>query len=103
MRRAMGQTQRLSERINLAAMTPQKNLASTGYCLAKAGAQYVVYQPVARSKFTVVLVAGDYNYEWLDPASGAVRAMGSFAAQDGNRSFTPPIDGDAVLYVMMVD
>jgi hypothetical protein len=34
LRRALGQTRVWAERINLAAMTPQPDLASTGYCLA---------------------------------------------------------------------
>jgi hypothetical protein len=44
-RRAMGQTRRLAERINLAAMTPRDDLASTGYCLAHPGEEYLVYLP----------------------------------------------------------
>jgi hypothetical protein len=99
LRRAMGATRKLSERIHLAAVTPQNDLASTGYCLAEVGAHYVVYQPAMGSKFTVKLVAGDYHYEWIDPASGTVKETGSFTAVGGSRSFTPPLDGYAALYV----
>ena len=44
-RRAMGHARRYAERMNLAAMTPQPGLASTGYCLAHVGAEYLIYQP----------------------------------------------------------
>ncbi len=44
-REAMGHARRLAERINLAAMTPSRDLASTGYCLADPGKEYLVYVP----------------------------------------------------------
>jgi len=42
---AMGQTRAFAQRINLAGMTPQNALASTGYALAAPGSQYLFYQP----------------------------------------------------------
>jgi len=44
-RRAMGVTLALARRINLAAMTPHNDLASTAYCLAEPGQEYLVYLP----------------------------------------------------------
>jgi hypothetical protein len=44
-RRAMGQTREFSRRVTLASMTPQGGLASSGYCLANVGQEYLVYQP----------------------------------------------------------
>ena len=52
-RRAMGQTRRLVERMNLAAMTPHPELASTRYCLANPGKEYLVYQPKDGEGFSV--------------------------------------------------
>ena len=44
-RRSMGQTLTVSKRINLAKMLPRKDLASSGYCLANPGVEYLVYLP----------------------------------------------------------
>ena len=45
-------------------------LASTRYCLAAAGREYVVYQPKRGAAFTVELPAGKYRVEWFDAAAG---------------------------------
>src|SRR6266545_4155811 len=69
-RQAMGQTRRFSEKMNLAAMTPQPKLASTRYCLANPGKEYLVYQPKPGEAFSVNLKRGAYHCEWFDPVKG---------------------------------
>ena len=99
LRDAMGDTRRFAERINLIAMTPRPELASTGYCLVNPGVEYLIYQPKPVEAFTVELKAATYRYEWFD----AVRRL----KVDGDRlksfgsaqSFKAPFDGDAVLYL----
>jgi hypothetical protein len=44
-RRSMGYTRTYAQRINLAVMVPRGDLASTGYCLANPGEEYLVYLP----------------------------------------------------------
>jgi hypothetical protein len=44
-RKALGQTLVVANRINLATMVPKKDLASSGYCLANPGSEYLVYLP----------------------------------------------------------
>jgi hypothetical protein len=44
-RKAMGDTLAYSKRVNLAAMFPHSHLASTGYCLANPGSEYLIYLP----------------------------------------------------------
>ena len=44
-RRAMGHTLAYANRMNLAAMTPRDDLASSGYCLANPGEEYLIYLP----------------------------------------------------------
>jgi hypothetical protein len=44
-RRALGKTALIANRINLSKMVPRTELASTGYCLANPGAEYLVYLP----------------------------------------------------------
>ncbi|MBM4048611.1 MAG: hypothetical protein FJ279_26205, partial [Planctomycetes bacterium] len=45
LRRAVGHTRSYATRMNLAAMTPRNDLASTQYCLANPGREYLVYLP----------------------------------------------------------
>ena len=97
-RNAMGSTLTYANRMNLAAMAPQPSLSSTHYCLANPGAEYLVYQPLAGA-FTVTLMAGNYQYEWLNPSTNSIVSSGSLLASGGKRTFTPPFSGDAVLYL----
>jgi len=98
-RRAMCNTWTYANKVGLAAMTPREDLASSRYCLANQGDEYLVYQPVPGAAFTVDLPAGTYDYEWFDPVSGTVNAESSFVAAGGMRSFTAPFNRDAVLYI----
>jgi hypothetical protein len=54
----MGDTQRFAEKMNLTAMTPHDDLATTRYCLANPRSEYLVYQPKAGEAFSVNLKAG---------------------------------------------
>jgi hypothetical protein len=97
-RRTMGQIRAYADRATLLAMTPRGDLASTGYCLANPGSEYLVYQP-ERGQFEVDLLAGIYTYEWFNPATGTVADTDFFTAANGTRVFTPPFGGDALLYL----
>ncbi|HUT32120.1 MAG TPA: DUF6298 domain-containing protein [Planctomycetota bacterium] len=101
-RRAMGHTRRYAERMDLAAMTPQDKLASTGYCLANPGVEYLVYVP-AGGKVTVDLSAakGDLATAWFNPRTGETH-KGTAAGGGASESFTAPFPGDAVLHIKQV-
>jgi hypothetical protein len=101
-RKALGHTLRLSRRLPLAAMAPQNDLASTGYCLAtasKAKTQYVVYLPKG-GEVSVDLSAakGTLGVEWLNPGTGALRPGGKTEGGQ-RRQLTAPFAGDAVLWI----
>lgn len=98
-RRALGATRRLAERVDLAALKPQSELSSTRYCLAQPGRTYLVYQPEAKQAFTLELKAGAYRFEWSDPVEGTLVGEGRIEATDGARQFESPIPGGAVLWV----
>jgi len=98
-RAEMGHTRRLAERMNLAAMTPRNDLASTGYCLANPGTEYVIYQPDGGKEFTVELSPRAYRYEWFNPAKGISAGSGKLQSAGGAHTFTPPVPQDAVLYL----
>ena len=98
-RTAMGATRRLADRLNLARCLPNGELASSGYCLADTGEAYAVYAP-AGEPVTVDLsgARGPLTAEWIDCATGAVRADASVRGGT-TREVTAPLDRDAVLYL----
>jgi hypothetical protein len=98
-RNALGQTRRLAERIDLQAMLPHPELASTGFCLAQPGTEYLAYQPQPRATFSLTLEPGSYRFEWIDPAEGKIVQQGELKAVAGTTEFEPPMNDAAVLYV----
>jgi hypothetical protein len=100
-RAALGQARRFAERANLAAMKPRSELASTKYCLANPGREYLVYQPAKAAPFSVELIAGQYLVEWFDAASGMVAGTDTLHAAGGAQRFKAPFEGDAVLYLKL--
>ena len=102
-RAAMGQTRRYAERMNLAAMTPQDRLASSGYCLAhaaKESPEYLAYLPEGG---TVTLdlsgAAGDLAVEWFDPVADKAVSGGRVTA-GSSRDLVAPFKGPAVVYLV---
>jgi len=90
--------------MNLAQMTPQPSLASTGRVLAHATAnqaEYLVYQP-GGGGFTVNLSATTQvlNVEGFNPSTGAITSGGQVRGGSSALPFTPPFSGDAVLYLI---
>jgi hypothetical protein len=99
LRDALGRTRACAERMNLAAAVPHSELASTGFCLADPGREYLVYLPQG-GEVTVDLSAasGSLRTEWLHPTEGTnVRAEP--VAGGGQRTLRPLWPGDAVLYL----
>ena len=105
-RKNLGYILNYSRKLNLAKVTPQKSLCSTGYCLAQTpsvGAEYLVYAP-SGGPFTINLSAMSGSRklasEWFNPSTGATIAGKSVPAGSSSQSFTPPFSGDAVLYLV---
>ena len=103
-RNALGDTITYSKKLDLAHTFPSDKTVdcSTRYCLRNPGNEYLVYQPNSGT-FTLNLVAGNYYYEWFNPDSDTIAGTGKITAGNGNRSFTPPFSGDAVLYLKKTD
>jgi hypothetical protein len=102
LRRNLGYTRRYARKVNLAAMTPQGELASTEFCLAEPGKEYLVYLPEG-GEATVDLsaVSGSVAVEWFNPRSGDT-TQGQGISGGQKCSFKPPFDGDAVLYLRRI-
>jgi len=99
-RPAMGHTRAYAERMNLAAMTPRDDLASTRYCLANPAREFLVYLPDG-GEVTVDLSAakGMLEVEWFNPRTGGTTNGGTIEG-GAKRSFKVPFEGDAVLYLI---
>ena len=95
-RKAMGVTLRVARQLDLAAMTPRGELASSRYCLAgqgKRGMEYVVYVPQGKEVSVDLAAAkGKLSVEWLDPVSGKTTSGGQ-ADGGGKRKFASPSHG----------
>ena len=61
----------IAERADLISMLPQPELASTSYCLAKKGSEYLVY---LADTITVTMdlenTPGKFSAQWFDTESG---------------------------------
>jgi hypothetical protein len=79
-------------------MNPSTADCSTSFCLVNPGVEYLVYAP-GGGYFTVNLPNGNYSYEWYNTSSASVAGSGNVSTGGGSQSFSPPFDGDAVLYL----
>jgi len=105
-RNNLGYILKYSRKLNLDKVTPQKDISSTGYCLAQiaaTGAEYLVYAP-SGGQFTVDLSAMPSQrklaVEWFNPATGTTTSQSPIAAGSSSQQFSPPFSGDAVLYLV---
>ncbi|MEN6427985.1 MAG: DUF6298 domain-containing protein [Phycisphaerales bacterium] len=102
-RRTMGYTLRYAHRMDLSKARPNPEAASTRYCLANPGNEYLVYKPTGGGgSVTVNVSTGTYAYEWFNPASGQEASRGTQTISDGETVFQCPVQGDAVLFLSKV-
>lgn len=99
-RRSLGYTLRYARQMDLAAARPTVSVASTKYCLACPGRNYLIYKPAGDSgPVTAKLVPGTYRWEWFDPTRGREAAQGERAVTGGETRFSCPFQGDGVLFL----
>ncbi len=101
-RRAMGYALDWSRRVDLATMTPRGNLASSKYCLANPGVEYLVYFPAGSKTPSVTLPAGRFAAVWFDTTTGKERKEKPFAHAGGEWMGVAPFQGDALLHLHAV-
>ncbi len=100
LRQSMGYIRQLTERLDLAKMTPLDGLSSTSYCLANPGWEYVVFFPGGGTA-TLDLQGEkvDYAVEWFIPILNR-KLTGEDTLGGGDfKVLTAPFSGDAVLYL----
>jgi hypothetical protein len=88
--------------MDLAKMTPQPELASSRYCLANLGEEYLVYLPEGGSVTLNLRAAPSgswFEVEWFLPRVERT-FPGAFPLEGGDYAVTAaPFTGDAVLYL----
>lgn len=96
---ALGQTRRFAERLDLNRALPRPAFASSGYCLANPGVEYLVYVPDEdRVSVYLGIDAKDYDVEWFDTRTGATRADAPIRG-GGNRQLISPFGLESVVYL----
>ena len=101
-RRALGATRRVADRLDLSAVVPRNELASSGYCLCDPGRTYLAYQPGFGALGVDLRAGGSYAGEWIDPVTGEAVAPTTVAG-GAWRWWTPPGGGAAVLLLRRTD
>lgn len=98
-RRAMGDTRRFAERVDLARMTPRPRLSSTRYVLARPSFEYLVYNPEGGS-FTLDLrgAKSRYTATWFD-AETRVYKVGAGIRGGRLVTLSPPFEHDVVVHL----
>ena len=101
LRRALGYVRGFAEQVDLAEMTPHRELTQTGYCLANPGVEYLVYLPSeypARIWVDLSDAEGKLNVKWFNPRTGSEIHGGSVTG-GARHAFRAPFSGDAVLHI----
>jgi hypothetical protein len=96
------QTCRLSVRVrDLARMEPRPDLASTGFCLANPGEDYVIFAPRQEEiRVHGLQVGANYAGEWFDIATAAREAIARTFSGSPTLGFRAPCAG-AVLFLTL--
>lgn len=101
-RKAMGVARNIAEKINLAEMQPLPDIASTRYCLANPGREYVVYLPEG-NEVTVDLspAKGTLKVTWIHPVDGTI-VDGGKVNGGSKRTLIAPFSDHAALWLVRV-
>ena len=103
LRKALGHTRLYAQRMDMMSVIPQDDLVSIRFCLANPGYEYLIYL-LSGGTITLDLshVLGTFEVEWFNPRTG-VAVKGGTVQGASQRTFDPPFDGDAVLYIAILD
>lgn len=96
-RRAVGDACRLAHEVDLALLTPSRELASSGYCLAAPGVAYLVWLPDGKEvALDLLKFGGAFRARWVRPESA--RGVTPWTVDGGAvRRLRPPGREGAIL------
>ena len=98
-RRNMGYARSYAMRMDLAHALPRGDLASSKFCLAVVGSEYLVLVPTGGSvSVDLSGVTGTRAVEWFNPSTGDTASGGNVAGGQ-SVSLTAPFSGLAVAYI----
>jgi hypothetical protein len=98
-RRNLGYARAYAQRMDLSAAIPRADLASSRYCLAKPGSEYLVFVPGGGPvSIDVRAAVRTLTVEWFNPGTGRSTGGGTVPG-GGMRSLAPPFGGDAVVFL----
>lgn len=98
-RRNMGYARSYAMRMDLSHAVPRSNLASSNYCLAVPGTEYLVLLPTGGTVSVDLSAAtGTRTVEWFNPSTGD-SASGGTVSGGRSVSLTAPFSGIAVAYI----
>ncbi|KPL20339.1 MAG: hypothetical protein AMS23_11140, partial [Bacteroides sp. SM1_62] len=99
-RKSMGYTLAYAKRMDLIKMAPENDLASSGYCLAQKGKEYLVYLPEG-NEVTVDLTDASHelSVEWFNPNTQETIQSGEIEGSKVQTMKSPFGSDDAVLYL----
>src|SRR5680860_194984 len=68
---AMGYTMKYARKMDLLHSLPDENIASSGYCLANPGEEYLIYMPDDNEvDIDLTTANGTFYVEWFNPSNG---------------------------------
>ena len=97
----LGHIRRLASRLDLASVTPQPELASSGYVLANTEGdrpELVVLAAGGPTTIDLTRISGSLTVEWFDPLSNETTVAESVTG-GASLEFIPPNGRDAVVYL----
>ena len=100
-RKNLGYARSYALRMDLAHALPHGELASSGYCLAKPGVEYLVYAPGGTSvtvNLSSVPSTTSLSVEWFNSSNGVATVVASVKG-GASRTLKPPAGGGDVVYV----
>jgi len=102
-RKSMGYTLRMAQRINLTEMIPHNALASSAYCLANPGKEYLVYLPEGNEVIVnLSAAAGNFAVEWFNPNTGETKTTDEISGGNKQKFISPFGTDDSVLYLKVL-
>lgn len=98
-RRNMGYARSYAMRMDMAHAVPRGDLASSNYCLAAVGSEYLVLLPTGGSvSVDLSGASGTRTVEWFNPSNGETASGGTITV-GRSVNLSPPFSGIAVAYI----
>jgi uncharacterized protein YjdB len=97
----LGYARSYAQRMDLNHAVPHGELASSGYCLAKPGVEYLVYSPGGSDvsvNLSAVAATTSLTVEWFNSATGVATVVSSVNGGT-SRDLKPPASGGDVVYL----